>query len=160
MRINNPSKIAIGTAQFGLPYGISNKNGQVKKDEISTEMAFLSHIVIPTASQMFGNEKMGIINKLCVSHTSNNSVDIGYNFGYNYFGDNLGDVTYSLVLGFEIVDKINIYLEPYGEIIEFEKFVSNINMGITYLLKDNIQLDHSFGIAINHPFNFVSIGSP
>ena len=28
------SKIALGTAQFGLPYGISNVNGQVERTEI------------------------------------------------------------------------------------------------------------------------------
>ena len=29
------SKLAIGTAQFGMTYGIANKNGQVQKDEIT-----------------------------------------------------------------------------------------------------------------------------
>ena len=29
------SKIAIGTAQFGMSYGIANKNGQVSADEVA-----------------------------------------------------------------------------------------------------------------------------
>ena len=29
------NKLAIGTAQFGMPYGISNTNGQVSRHEIS-----------------------------------------------------------------------------------------------------------------------------
>ena len=33
MRITN--KIVIGTAQFGMPYGIANQNGQVHEDEIA-----------------------------------------------------------------------------------------------------------------------------
>lgn len=32
-KLNN--KLAIGTAQFGMPYGIANKGGQVQQDEIS-----------------------------------------------------------------------------------------------------------------------------
>ncbi len=33
---NNPiSKVALGTVQFGLPYGISNTNGQVSSSEVS-----------------------------------------------------------------------------------------------------------------------------
>ena len=28
-------KLAIGTAQFGMPYGIANRNGKVQADEIS-----------------------------------------------------------------------------------------------------------------------------
>lgn len=32
---NTSSKIALGTVQFGLPYGISNKNGQVSNPEVA-----------------------------------------------------------------------------------------------------------------------------
>jgi len=30
----NPKKLALGTAQFGLPYGIANQSGQVKCDQV------------------------------------------------------------------------------------------------------------------------------
>ena len=32
---DHTNKIALGTAQFGFDYGVANKNGQVKKDEVS-----------------------------------------------------------------------------------------------------------------------------
>ena len=39
-------RIAIGTAQFGLPYGIANKTGQVGQEEIKEilNLARLNHI--------------------------------------------------------------------------------------------------------------------
>ena len=33
MSTSKSSKLALGTAQFGLNYGISNKNGLVKKNQ-------------------------------------------------------------------------------------------------------------------------------
>ena len=40
MEINLSNKIAIGTAQFGMEYGISNKNGQIKQNEVRNILNF------------------------------------------------------------------------------------------------------------------------
>ena len=130
----------------------------LQKENIGTELAFLSHIVLPTASNFLNENELSIINKLCVSHKSNNDISVGYNIGYNHHKNQTGDFIYSLVVGYEINDEINTYIEPYGEIIGFEEYMSNINMGITYLVKNNIQLDYSFGTGLNHTFNFMAIG--
>lgn len=37
--INNASNLALGTVQFGIPYGISNTNGQVSNAEVSKILA-------------------------------------------------------------------------------------------------------------------------
>ena len=130
----------------------------LQKKEMKTELAFLSHMVLNTASELFNENKLSLINKLCVSHQSNSNISFAYNIGYNHHKDQTGDFTYSLVCGYEISDKVNTYIEPYGEIIEFNEHVSNINMGITYLLQKHIQLDYSFGTGLNNTFNFMSIG--
>ena len=130
----------------------------IQKEDKGTELAFLSHIVLPTASKLFNENKFTIINKLCVSHKSNSNIGFGYNIGYNLHNNQTGDFTYSVVCGYEINNKMSTYLEPYGEIIDFNEHISNINMGITYLLKDNIQLDYSFGAGLNNTFNFMAAG--
>lgn len=130
----------------------------LRKENIKIEIAFLSHLVIPTGSKELTNDKFGTVNKLAISHGLGESAGIGYNLGYNYFGSGNGDLTYSLVLGIGITDKMAIYLEPYGEIAEFENHISNMDAGITYLIKDNFQLDFSFGTGINHTMNYMSIG--
>ena len=137
---------------------IGTKLQLLKKEKSLLEIALLSHIIIPTGSKEVSSNTTGSINKLCVSHRSNTNISIAYNLGYNYFGSGKGNPTYSFVLGSAINDKASVYLEPYGELTEFENNVININSGITYLMKDNFQLDFSFGTGINHIFNYTAIG--
>jgi hypothetical protein len=83
---------------------------------------------------------------------------LGYNVGYNYFGRENGFLTYSVALAIAITEKAGIYIEPYGDIGLFDKYFSNIDAGITYLLKDNFQLDFSFGTGLNYTMNYLSAG--
>ena len=55
-------------------------------------------------------------------------------------------------------ERISAYVEPYGQISGFEDSEANINMGMTYLIKDNLQLDYSYGTGLNNISNFMSIG--
>ena len=152
--VKNNSTSATGISDLE----IGTKLQLLKKEKSLLEIALLSHIIIPTGSKEVSSNTTGSINKLCVSHRSNTNISIAYNLGYNYFGSGKGNPTYSFVLGSAINDKASVYLEPYGELIEFEDNVISINSGITYLMKDNFQLDLSFGTGINHIFNYTAIG--
>jgi hypothetical protein len=132
---------------------------QLLKDESkNTEIAFLSHLIVPTGTKELTNDRFGVINKIAISHEVNERVGIGYNLGYNYFGQGKGDLTYSLALGIGINNKVGIYLEPYGEIIDFDEYISNFDAGVTYLANKNLQFDFSFGTGINKRMNYISIG--
>jgi len=149
---NSTSVTGISDLEIGIKLQL------LKKEKSLLEIALLSHIIITTGSKEVSSNTTGSINKLCVSHRSNTNISIAYNLGYNYFGSGKGNPTYSFVLGSVINDKASVYLEPYGELIEFEDNIININSGITYLMKDNFQLDFSFGTGINHIFNYTAIG--
>ena len=129
-----------------------------RKEGVNTEVAFLSHVVLPTASKELTNDKLGTINKLSISHSISESVGVGYNVGYDYFGEGNGDVTYSLALGIGLGNNFGIYLEPYGALLDIEKHEASFDAGITYLPQDNLQLDISFGTGINHNMNYFSVG--
>ncbi|MDX2444799.1 MAG: transporter [Bacteroidales bacterium] len=129
-----------------------------KKEDVNTEIAFLSHLVAPSGSTELSTGKVGVINKLAFSHSLTEQIGLGYNIGYNYFGLGSGMVTYSLVFGFGLTDALGLYLEPYGEWVISEDFFANFNAGLTYLVKDNFQLDFSFGTGLNHKMNFLSVG--
>ena len=129
-----------------------------KKEDVNTEIAILSHLIIPSGSKDLTIDEFGTINKLSISHSISESVGMGYNVGYNYFGAGRGDLTYSLALGFGITDKLGLYIEPYGDLVEFEEHVSSFDAGFTYLIKDNFQFDFSFGTGINHTMNYLSLG--
>ena len=63
-----------------------------------------------------------------------------------------------MVLGVGVNEKVAIYIEPYGELINMEEFLLNFDTGLTYLVKDNVQLDFSFGTGLMHKMNYISIG--
>ncbi|MBT6440320.1 MAG: transporter [Flavobacteriales bacterium] len=145
--INGISDLEIGT-----------KIQLLRKEDINTEIAFLSHLIIPTGTKGLSNVNFGTINKLCISHELSEKSSIGYNIGYNYFGTGKGDLSYSLSFATGISEKLGIYIEPYGELTEFSDYKLNFDAGFTYLAKDNFQLDFSFGTGINNTMNYMSLG--
>lgn len=129
-----------------------------KKKDSRTEIAILSHFLLPTGTKQLSFGNMGTINKLCFSHMLGETIGLGYNIGYNYYGLDNGFLTYSLALNISITDKAGFYIEPYGEIGIFDKNFSNIDAGMTYLLKNNFQLDFSLGTGLNYTMNYLSAG--
>jgi hypothetical protein len=57
-----------------------------------------------------------------------------------------------------ITKKLGTFLETYGEVVDFNDWISNFDAGLTYLIKENMQLDFSFGLGLNHKMNFFSMG--
>ncbi len=137
---------------------IGTKVQILKNENQNIEIAFLSHLLIPSGTKELTNDKFGTINKLSISHEINRNVGIGYNLGYNNFGQGKGDLTYSLALGIGINDKVGIYIESYGELVEFDEYISNFDTGVTYLANENMQFDFSFGTGINKRMNYISLG--
>ena len=129
-----------------------------KKEGVNAEVAFLTHVVLPTGTDEVSIGNYGTINKLSISHVITDNIGIGYNVGYNYFGIDNGFFTYSLVFGIGITEKAAFYLETYGNVGILDKYLSNFDAGFTYLLKQNFQLDFSFGTGINYTMNYISAG--
>ena len=137
---------------------IGTKIQLFKRENTNTEIAFLSHLIIPTAKSELTNDKLGTINKLSISHSITKKIGIGYNVGYDNLGTGSGNLTYSIALGASISDKIGFYIEPYGEFTEFKNHLASFDTGFTYLLKDNFQLDVSYGTGLNYNMNYFSTG--
>lgn len=150
--LTSETNFGVSDLEFGSKIQI------LKKENINTEIAFLTHLVLPTGSTELSVNKWGTKNKLAISHSVLSSINIGYNIGYNYFGEGKGDFNYSFAFGFSITDKLGLYIEPFGEVLEFNNHKSSFDSGFTYLIKDNSQLDFSFGTGINHTMNYLSIG--
>ena len=137
---------------------IGTKVQLLRKEGVNTEIAFLSHLVIPTASKELTNDKFGSISKLSIAHSVSESIGVGYNIGYDYFGYGNGNLTYSLAIGIGITDTFGLYLEPYGALLDIEKHEASFDGGLTYLLQDNLQLDISYGTGLNHTMNYFAVG--
>ena len=137
---------------------IGTKIQLLKKENIKTEIAFLAHVIVPTGKKELTNGKAGVVSKLAFSYPASNVVETGCNIGYSNFGFDDGSLTYSLVTGFSITDKISAYIEPFGEYFNFRNFYINADTGITYLLRENFQLDISFGTGLNYKMNYLAFG--
>ncbi|PKP29107.1 MAG: hypothetical protein CVU01_01630 [Bacteroidetes bacterium HGW-Bacteroidetes-18] len=129
----------------------------LKKEGINTEMAFLSHVIIPTANENLTADQVGTVNKLSISHAITDKIGLGYNIGYDYVGQQ-SSLTYSLALGFQLSNSLGFYIEPYGEWGESNNYESNFDAGISYLVNDNFQLDTSYGIGLNNDMQYLSAG--
>jgi len=143
--------------------GMSDLEAGVKiqlhqREECPNELAFLSHLIFPTGTSALSNGAFGILNRLAVSHEFAENIVLGYNAGYNYYGSGKGDLAYSLVLGIAVTDKTSIFIEPYGDFVEFNELMANLDAGFTCLVNPDLQLDFSFGTGINHAMNFISAG--
>jgi hypothetical protein len=137
---------------------IGTKIQLFQKEGVNTEIALLSHLILPIGSEAFTNGSFGTVNKLSIAHDLSENMALGYNIGYNYFGTGKGDLTYSVALGVGVNDKVGVYIEPYGDLVEFKELVVNFDGGFTYLVNPNLQLDFSFGTSATEQMNYVSAG--
>jgi hypothetical protein len=149
--------------QESKPQGISDieigaKIQLFKNESSNTEVAFLAHLVVPSGTSELSNNTYVSINKLSISHVINDRVGLGYNIGYNYQDGSNGILTYSAALGANVNEHVAIYVEPFGEWQEFETFQLDFDAGFTVLLRENIQLDFSFGTGITRKMNYLSTG--
>jgi len=158
-QFENLKNDATSQSDFGISdLEIGTKIQLLKREDINTEIAFLSHLILPTGSNGLTNDKFGTINKLAISHEINDNLGLGYNVGYDNFGEGEGDLTYSVALGIGLGEKFGTYVELYGEYAEFSSCGTNFDSGLTYLIKDNLQLDVSFGLGLNHEMHYFSLG--
>ncbi len=130
----------------------------LRNENVNTEIAFLSHFIIPIGDKRLTNTDFGVVNKFSIAHNLSPKIGLGYNVGYNYFGVGKGVATYSVALGFDITQKLGFYIEPYGEFVDLEMHVANLDGGFTYLVGNQIQLDISYGIGLNYHMHYVATG--
>lgn len=160
--------LEINSAENADHYGISDleigaKVNLLNKEGVNTQIGILSHLVLPSGSKGLSGEDYGSISKLSIAHSLSENVALGYNLGFNYFGNDFDDtwaITYTLSLGIGITDKLSVYIEPFGETedLEFDNYTINVDAGFTYLINDRLQFDYSFGTGINETMNYMSVG--
>lgn len=99
--------------------------------------------------------------KLLFANTLNKRFSISYNLGAD-LDDNLVEVrgSYSAALGMHVSDNVSAFVELYGFIRRFNGAEHRLDGGFMYLVKKNIQIDCSGGIALNSesPSHFFSVG--
>lgn len=141
----------IDNIQFGAKLQL------LKNENTKTKIAFLSHLVMPLSQNELAINQVGVINKIAVSHSISNTINVGYNIGFDYL-ENSSSLNYSLAVGFGISKVVGFYVEPFGVWGASNFFESNFDMGFTFLLNSNFQLDTSYGLGLNNNMNYYSVG--
>ncbi len=122
------------------------------------ELAYLGHVIIPSSTKSYANEKTTFSNKICLSHAITDNIDIGYNLGYVYSDRTNNALNYSCSTGVGLTKRAGFFTEIYGEWERFDKITLYYDNGFTYLVRPNLQLDFSFGTGINQKYDLYSAG--
>ena len=135
---------SLDNLEFGAKFKILDKK------ETLTKISFLSHLSVSTE---YSDNSGGLLNRILVSHELSESFELAYNLGYSkYFEQDNGLVVYSLVVA-KSFGNLGAFVEIFGE------SYSSWDLGITYLIKDNLQADISYGQGINNELSYLSIGA-
>lgn len=135
---------SLDNLEFGAKFKILDKK------ETLTKISFLSHLSVSTE---YSDNSGGLLNRILVSHELSESFELAYNLGYSkYFEQDNGLLVYSLVVA-KSFGNLGAFVEIFGD------SYSNWDLGITYLIKDNLQADISYGQGINNELSYLSIGA-
>lgn len=145
-------EIGLDNMQFGFKLNITKEKG------LLPEMALLTHLIIPSGDDAFKNDIYTFQSLMAFSHSVSEKVGIGYNLGVEYSNEKIYSGIYSLVAGFQLSDKLVFFSEIYGSYDNVENLLTNADIGLTYLVNDDFQLDTSMGTGLNNKNYFLSMG--
>ena len=124
----------------------------------STQIAILSHLSLPIGSEEHSLGVIGLNSRLCISHVLTESIGLAYNLGYFYADENSSNAFATVSFAISLTEKVGYYLEAYGNYSNDSELSLNMDTGITYLYRPNLQFDLSFGYEELLNGGFVSWG--
>jgi hypothetical protein len=128
---------------FGVKVSISEEKG------LLPEIGLLVHAYLPlTSSTDFNAENTGVDFRFSLAHTLNEKSSIGYNLGAAWANDSSeASFIYTLAYGYSLTEKLGAYAEIYGDLPENNYANHYWDMGVTYLIYYNLQLDATVGTS-------------
>lgn len=153
---NNSSNLSINPPVLSVKIKLNEGKGWVP------DFAILPEVQIPN----IGNDDKKVKHfvpgfALLFSNNINERLDLGYNLGVEW-SDNLEEKEffYSTSLGIKINSKFSSFVELYGNIpTDVNSSNQNMDAGLMFLLKNNIQLDVYGGIGLSESSNNFMMGT-
>lgn len=140
----------------GMKVKLAEENG------LRPEIALLAGLDWPaTAAEEMKPTYVAPSLRLAFAHTLSDRFSLGYNLGAEWDGDDpYGGYFYSVALGVGITDHLGMFVESYGNFMENNDNLHQVDAGFTYLVQDNFQLDISGGLGLSEtaPDYFASFG--
>jgi len=152
------TKTELNNQEFGnrkagfRPLLIGVKVGIAKEKGLLPEIGLLGHLHLPfSVSKEIRPEATGVDFRFSFSHTLTENSGISYNLGAAWGEDSPhASYLYTVVYGYDINEKLGLYLEVYGDLPEDDSSDHFWDAGITYKLKKNMQLDALIGTGIDN----------
>jgi hypothetical protein len=155
--LNSDSTYAgLGALTAGFKVFIHEEEGWIPEFSIIADIT-LRHI----GSEDFRPTYSFPTARLAASHTLTKNLSLGYNFGFAYDGEIAdGFFVFSTALGYRITPGIGAFIEIFGDFDHANLPHNMLDGGFTFLVRHNLQLDASAGIALaaESDIYFVSAG--
>ena len=132
------------------PLLIGFKTEIAQENKLLPDIGLLVHAYLPFfASTDYRPQTTGLDVIFSFSHTLSEKSNLGYNLGAAWQNDADGiEYVYTLAYGYSLTDRWGIYVEIYGNLPENSRAQHFADAGITYLVKNNLQLDATVGTGI------------
>lgn len=148
-RINNQNSQTIASGFSPLVLGA--KVAITKEKGLLPDIGLMLHMAFPfLAAESYKPETTSVSFRFAFGHTINEKSSIAYNLGARWEGDS-PEVAYiySISYGYGITEKLGAYAEVYGNFPEKLRANHFCNAGLTYLIKNNFQLDATVGTGLS-----------
>jgi hypothetical protein len=139
------------------PLLIGAKTEIARENKLFPNIGLLVHAYLPIfASTDYRSKTTGLEVIFSFAHTLSEKSSLGNNLGVAWQNDAAGiEYIYSLAYGYSISDRWGTYAEIYGNLPESTRAQHFTDAGITYLIKNNLQLDASVGTGITDDQNII-----
>lgn len=134
------------------------------------EIALLLGTSVPLGDEEFTSHRYDPSFRLLFSHSLSERLDLGYNFGVAFGTEpgaggersTLSNYVYTVALGIGLTERWGAFVEFFGEIPASASGgpSHSFDGGLTYLLRDNLQLDLAAGLGLSDAADdwFVGLG--
>ncbi len=132
------------------------------------EVALLGGVSLPVGREEFSSGRADPAFRVCLSHTLSERVSFGYNLGASWesdleaSSDRFSLLNYTAALGIGLSEQAGVFVELFGDVpIDVDEVAAHsFDGGITYLLRENVQLDVVGGVGISDGADdwFVGLG--
>jgi len=125
------------------------------------QIGVLGHLMLPfLAANDFHPETTGIDFRFSFAYTLSEKSSIGYNLGAQWGNDSSETAyIYTLSYGYSISNSVGVYTEIYGDLPEDSRANHYWDAGLTYSIKNNLQVDATVGSSITKGQDiFLSVG--
>jgi len=128
---------------------ISSKIFLADEDGFIPETALLLNLFLPIGNKSFISDNLvpGLV--VASRYTFTSWLGFSSNLGFRLFENDDHIFRYSFSLGSDIMPKIGIFVESFGRISGNSKPAHLVDLGMTYRIIANLQLDTSYGFALS-----------